>query len=39
LDGATFSDNNVVKYDSAVIIFRAFSLDTSSAGDNEEDLP
>jgi hypothetical protein len=38
-DGVKFLDNNVVKYDPAVIIFRAFSLDTSSDGDNEEDLP
>jgi hypothetical protein len=33
-----FSDNNIVKYDSGVIIFRAFSLDKSSVGDHEEDL-
>jgi hypothetical protein len=33
-----FSDNNIVKYDSGVIIFRSFPLDISSAGEHEEDL-
>jgi hypothetical protein len=33
-----FSNNNILKYDFGAIKFRALSLDTSSTGDDEEDL-